>query len=388
MLTTDRVLKKHKLLIFSEFADTARYLHCELVAAGITGVEQIDSGSKKRSRRCHSAFRPLLQRGLQRELAEEGEEEIRVLISTDVLSEGLNLQDATRMINYDLHWNPVRLMQRIGRVDRRLNPQVEERLVADHPDERTLRGKITYWNFLPPEELNELLTLYKRVTQKTLQISKTFGIEGRKLLKPDDDYEALREFNEGYEGQTTVEEGMRLELQRLLDADPGLADRIAALPGRVFSGKEHPTPGTKAVFFCYRLPRPEHSSASRSPTGRGQGVTERRRPWTEEAGETRWYLYHLEKQAILEEATDIVAAIRSAPETLAPLRHRASHSLRNPRQNREAHQEHLPQGDAGPHRREADPESLDGTELKTYPAHSVCRWPTARGVCRIHWRRL
>ncbi len=49
---------------------------------------------------------------------------------------------------------------------------------------------------------------------------------------------------------------MRLELQRLLDADPGLAERIAALPGRVFSGKEHPTPGTKAVFFCYRLPRP------------------------------------------------------------------------------------------------------------------------------------
>ena len=47
LLTTDRVLKKYKLLIFSEFADTARYLHCQLVDAGITGVEQIDSGSKK-----------------------------------------------------------------------------------------------------------------------------------------------------------------------------------------------------------------------------------------------------------------------------------------------------------------------------------------------------
>ena len=38
------------------------------------------------------------------------------------------------MINYDIHWNPVRLMQRIGRVDRRMNPEVEERLVADHPE--------------------------------------------------------------------------------------------------------------------------------------------------------------------------------------------------------------------------------------------------------------
>ena len=51
-------------------------------------------------------------------LADKGREEIRVLVSTDVLSEGLNLQDASRMINYDIHWNPVRLMQRIGRVDR------------------------------------------------------------------------------------------------------------------------------------------------------------------------------------------------------------------------------------------------------------------------------
>ena len=46
---------------------------------------------------------------------EQGKPEIRVLISTDVLSEGLNLQDASRMMNYDIHWNPVRLMQRIGR---------------------------------------------------------------------------------------------------------------------------------------------------------------------------------------------------------------------------------------------------------------------------------
>jgi superfamily II DNA/RNA helicase len=244
------------------------------------------------------------------ELAEEGKTEIRVLISTDILSEGLNLQDATRMINYDLHWNPVRLMQRIGRVDRRLNPQVEERLVADHPDQRPLRGNIVYWNFLPPEELNELLTLYKRVTQKTLQISKTFGIEGRKLLTEKDNYDAVKEFNEGFEGQPSAEEGMRLELQHLLGADPGLAKRIAELPGRVFSGKEHPTPGTKAVFFCYRLPRPELPS----PSGRGAG-SEGEVAWTEEAGETRWYLYLLEKQAILEEAAEILAAIRCVPET-------------------------------------------------------------------------
>src|SRR5712691_92210 len=146
-------------------------------------------------------------------LSQEGREEIRVLISTDVLSEGLNLQDASRMMNYDIHWNPVRLMQRIGRVDRRMNPEVEKRLTSDHPEVSSSRGKVSFWNFLPPEELNVILTLYTRVTQKTLLISKTLGIEGKKLLTPEDDYEALREFNHAYEGTRTAIEEMHLEFQ-------------------------------------------------------------------------------------------------------------------------------------------------------------------------------
>lgn len=48
------------------------------------------------------------------------------------------------MINYDLHWNPVRLMQRIGRVDRRMNPETEQRINAVRPEEKGLRGKMWY----------------------------------------------------------------------------------------------------------------------------------------------------------------------------------------------------------------------------------------------------
>jgi hypothetical protein len=228
-----------------------------------------------------------------------------VLISTDVLSEGLNLQDCTRLINYDLHWNPVRLMQRIGRVDRRMNPRIEQQLVAEHPDQGPLRGEVAFWNFLPPDELNELLRLYNKVAHKTLQISKTLGIEGRKLLKPDDDFEALREFNESYEGQTTADEEIRLELQRLLDADPALTARLDTLPGRVFSGKRHPQSGAQAVFFCYRLPLPDHS----------RGGADDDLPWTEAAGETRWYLYRLSDEQLLEESAAIIGAIRSLPDT-------------------------------------------------------------------------
>ena len=187
LLRSDPVLKRHKALIFTEFADTARYLKAQLTDAGVEGIEQIDGGSKNR-RQIIRRFAPYYNGSSSAELAAKQLAEIRILISTDVLSEGLNLQDATRLINYDLHWNPVRLMQRIGRVDRRMNPEIEQALVADHPDVAEERGKIVYWNFLPPSELEILLNLYGRVSHKTLRISKVLGIEGSQLLRPDDTY--------------------------------------------------------------------------------------------------------------------------------------------------------------------------------------------------------
>jgi len=305
LLKTDPVLKKYKVLVFTEFADTARYLRRQLEENDIQSVAEIDSGSKANRLSIIKRFSPYYNQSSSEE-AEAIGGETRVLISTDILSEGLNLQDCTRLINYDIHWNPVRLMQRIGRVDRRMNPEVEEKLLADHPDQKNIRGRIVYWNFLPPDEINELLTLYTRVTHKTLRISKTMGIEGRKLLTPEDEYDALREFNESYEGSTTPVEQMHLEFQQLLRDDADLENRLNNLPGRVFSGKEHLRPGTRAVFFCYTIPRPDYGVEVAVDEGP---------PWTEEAGETKWYLYHLQDDSIIEEPAEIVDLIRSTPET-------------------------------------------------------------------------
>jgi superfamily II DNA or RNA helicase len=307
LLKSDPVLKKHKVLIFTEFRDTARYLKEQLDANGITGVEQIDSGTKEDRGKLIQRFSPYYNESSSGELADNGQEEIRVLISTDVLSEGLNLQDATRLINYDLHWNPVRLMQRIGRVDRRMTEETEERILADHPGQKSIRGTVAFWNFLPPDELDDLLRLYSRVSHKTLRISRTFGIEGKKLLKPEDDYEALRDFTHAHEGETTPIETMHLEYQKLLQDYPELASRLDKLPGRVFSGKEHLSPGTKAVFFCYTLPAPRADLTEAENANAAE--------WTEEAGRTAWYLYDLASSAVVEEPTEIVAVIRSSPET-------------------------------------------------------------------------
>ncbi len=307
LLKKDPVLATQKVLVFTEFADTAHYLRDQLREEGIEGVDEVDSTTHGSREVIIRRFAPYYNGTSSGELRAKGLAETRVLISTDVLSEGLNLQDATRLINYDLHWNPVRLMQRIGRIDRRMNPDVEARLLADHPEQAPLRGKIIYWNFLPPEELNELLTLYKKVTHKTLRISQTFGIEGRKLLTPDDHYEALRNFNHDYEGTRTPLENMHLEYRQLLHDHPELAERLASLPGRVFSGKAHPEEGKRALFFCYALP-----AAQRGTNGK-TGTT----VWTEEAGRTAWYLFDFAAGKVSEDAAQLVPVIRSEPETPA-----------------------------------------------------------------------
>ena len=292
-------LENRKVLVFTEFADTARYVASQLQRLGIQDVAQIDGGSTVNRAEIIRRFSPYYNSSSSADLALRGNSEIRVLVSTDVLSEGLNLQDATRLVNYDIHWSPVRLMQRIGRVDRRMNSQAEQRLVVDHPETEPDRGTIRYWNFLPPDELERILSLYERVTGKTLLISKTLGIEGRKLFTPEDDFDTLKEFNTTYEETTTAVEGIHLEYQALLRHNPGLAGRLDKLPGSVFSGRKKLRRGTKGVFFCYSLPAldADHSA------------------FTLEAGPTRWYLYDLECDTILESPGEIIKSIRSKPNT-------------------------------------------------------------------------
>jgi len=294
-----------KVLVFTEFADTARYVEKQLKLTGIAGVHEVDGGSTTNRAEVIRAFAPYYNGLSSGELTRQGRKEIRILISTDVLSEGLNLQDACRMINYDIHWNPVRLMQRVGRVDRRMNPQVEKQLLADHPALAPDRGKVWFWNFLPPDELNVLLTLYAKVTHKTLRISKTLGIEGKKLLTPEDDFDALREFNHAYEGQKSVVEELHLQYQELLKTIPNLEQHLDGLPGAVFSGRKRPDAGTRGVFFCYALPALDRSrlDAAGEPT------------FTEQAGTVRWYLYDIAKDQVLVEPADIVDSIRCRPDT-------------------------------------------------------------------------
>ena len=189
-------------------------------------------------------------------------------------------------------------MQRIGRVDRRLNKVTEAKMIADHPHMKSLRGKIQFWNFLPPDELNQILSLYSRVTQKTLLISKTQGIEERQLLTPDDDYDAIKEFNALYEGNGTkrsVAENIRAEYLELQQDDPELVNKLNALPGQVFSGRVSVANGMVGAFLCYRLP----------------AWCETNQEYTLDAGTTRWYFCPLTGNNVIEDVGTIYKSVKT-----------------------------------------------------------------------------
>ena len=287
VLKEDPRIKGKKVIIFSEFRATAKYIYEELVKEGFTHIAEVDGQSKIDRHELIQRFSPYYNEKTSSQI----DDEINILIATDVLAEGLNLQDASCIINYELHWNPVRLMQRIGRVDRRRSLEIEEKLLHDHPEWTEDRENAYYWNFLPPEELEKLLSLYRTVSKKTLRISKTFGIEGQKLLTPDDDYEALKEFNSQYEGETSADEEMALAYQNLLAENPDYEDIVHKLPKKMYSGKSAST--YKGFFFCYEL-----------PTKRADGS------WTDGDGLYQWYMIDPNSGIVIDKPYDIWKAIQ------------------------------------------------------------------------------
>lgn len=154
-----------KIIVFTAFADTARYLYEELVKSdgvstalvtGSGGNRSTVTGIRSDLGSILTAFSPR-SKGRPDDLAEEGE--IDLLIATDVISEGQNLQDCDCLINYDIHWNPVRIVQRFGRIDRI----------------GSINDTIQLVNFWPNVDLDTYIGLEKRVSgrMKLLDVSAT-----------------------------------------------------------------------------------------------------------------------------------------------------------------------------------------------------------------------
>ena len=160
-----------KILIFTAFADTAKYLyeniaewaqdalgiHSALVTGGNSSNKTTMPKLRKDIATIITSFSPLSKE--RAKIDESLTEEIDILISTDCLSEGQNLQDCDYVVNYDIHWNPVRIIQRFGRIDRLGSQNKVIQLV----------------NFWPNMELDEYINLSARVSGRMvlLDISAT-----------------------------------------------------------------------------------------------------------------------------------------------------------------------------------------------------------------------
>lgn len=290
----DPVFAHQKVIVFTEFADTARYLAKRLQEDGVKHVDRIDGSRKANRYEMIKRFAPHYNRVSESDRANL--QPLRVLISTDVLSEGVNLQDATEIINYDIHWNPVRLMQRIGRIDRRLNEETEKAIVAEDKKLKATRGMINIRNFLPTKELRRLITLHERVEQRVNLISKTLGIPGGKLLSENDMLDDVKVFNaflKEYEGEESPLETLRLEYLDLLQTDKDLEDRLTMVPHGAFSCRDAQTAG---LFMCTVEP-------IRVPLADG------RAEWTLEGGTPRWEFVHSDGKRSTD-VVEIAAAIR------------------------------------------------------------------------------
>ncbi len=232
-------LQGGKCLIFTQYADTARYLHENLnPKEQREDIDVIYSGDKSKERAV-GRFAPKANPEYQ---FQRGELELSTLIATDVLAEGLNLQDGNIIINYDLHWNPVRLIQRFGRIDR---------LGSEH-------DVIYGFNFLPETGIERNLGLREILRSRIQEIHDSIGEDAAIL----DESEQLNEtaMYAIYEGQgdqlslfdddkelmdlNEAEEFLR-QLQR---DDPGEFERIAKLRDGIRAAVPRDSKGT--YLFC------------------------------------------------------------------------------------------------------------------------------------------
>jgi superfamily II DNA/RNA helicase len=251
-----------KVLVFTAFADTAEYLYAQLApwakqqlaieSALITGTGRNRTTLPNLRKDLGSLLSAFSPRAKERpaDLAADGE--LDLLIATDCISEGQNLQDCDWLINYDIHWNPVRIIQRFGRIDRLGSPNTCIQLV-------------TFW---PNMELEEYINLEQRVSGRMvlLDISAT-GEENlieqqtgnqmndleyrrKQLLKLQDAVIDLEDLSSGVSITDLTLTDFRMDLARYLKAHP---DRLEHEPIGAFavttSLEAEVPPG---IIFCLR----------------------------------------------------------------------------------------------------------------------------------------
>lgn len=232
-LSKDPVLKDNKIIIFTEAADTAEYLSKKLKAIyGDKVLHYSSSSSKALKKRIQANFDP----GEKKQ-----KDDIKILITTDVLAEGVNLHRSNVIINYDLPWNPTRVMQRLGRINRIGSPF----------------DKIYVYNFFPSSQGESAINLEANIVSKIQAFHETLG-DDIKYLSDNEEitsyglYQALNDkaVLEGSEEEIRSPLHYLSIIRKVRDEDPDLFEKIKKLPKKSRTGRNTTlVDGTQTLSF-------------------------------------------------------------------------------------------------------------------------------------------
>ena len=215
-----------KVLVFSQFADTVDYLEVQLEKRGVADMAGVTGGSADPMQLAWRFSPDSNQRSGQ----DKPERELRVLVATDVLSEGQNLQDSHVVVNYDLPWAIIRLIQRAGRVDR-IGQKAEE---------------ILCHSFLPAEGVERIIDLRGRVRERLRENAEVVGADEAFFEDEDDPDTIINLYHERAgildgdpEGDVDLASHAYQIWKNAIGADPSLEKAVADLPDVVFSSRQH-----------------------------------------------------------------------------------------------------------------------------------------------------
>ncbi len=215
-----------KVLVFSQFADTVNYLEAQLRGRGVLDMAGVTGGSADPTQLAWQ-FSP---ESNQRPGQGKPERELRVLVATDVLSEGQNLQDCHVVVNYDLPWAIIRLIQRAGRVDR-IGQKAE---------------KILCHSFLPAEGVERIIDLRGRVRARLKENAEVVGADEAFFEDDDDPQTIINLYHERAgildgdpDGEVDLASHAYQIWKNAISADPRLEKAVADLPDVVLSSRQH-----------------------------------------------------------------------------------------------------------------------------------------------------
>ncbi len=252
-----------KVLVFTQFADTVRYLTDTLEARGLTKIAAA-TGDSANPTQLAARFSPVSNeiKGSLR-----AENELRVLISTDILSEGQNLQDCAIVVNYDLPWAIIRLVQRAGRVDR----------IGQTADD------ILCYSFLPADGVDRIINLRGRVRTRLQESGEVIGTD--EAFFEDDGENGDQVIDDLYnEHAGLLDDDMDNDVDLVSHAyqiwknaitdDPDLEKIVKKLPSVVYSTKPHSPTDTQPEGALVYIRTGEDNDALAWVNGHGESVTE------------------------------------------------------------------------------------------------------------------